>query len=157
MSSVLADGTLRLVHCTGGRALEAERYQAATGRGPALIAMTTAGTVTVANLARAWEYPGVRVRAVLGQLGSMTAVPIGSHGRVNAVIDLWWSRRDGPTQPAAAAAEHLQHVAEPVLELIEEQDRAYRDPSCGARLIGWDVPWSRSRTRAEVLCPTARS
>ncbi len=135
--SVLADGSLSLVHCTGPRSLQAEQCQVATGVGPAATARARSVTVSVPDLCTDLSYPQLRVRALLGQMHSVTALPIGSHGRVNAVLDLWWEGRRGPTPSEAAAAEHLQHMVDPVLELVEEQDPAYRDPAVGRRLIGW--------------------
>lgn len=139
VSSVGADGRLTPTHCTGQRAVEAERCQARTGRGPAVRAMRTGQLVNVYDVRARGTDTGVRVRALLGDLRSVTAVPIVYSGRVTAVVDLWWTRPGGPSPADRDTAEHIRRVIAPVLELIEEQDPAYRDPRAGRRTMGWDT------------------
>ncbi|MCV2393306.1 GAF domain-containing protein [Actinotalea sp. M2MS4P-6] len=121
-----ADGGPRLVHCTGPRAREAEQWQEQACRGPAVTAAAYGQVLTVPDWHVDRRDPGVRVRALLGGLRSVTAVPIGAQGRVESVIDLWWQRPAALTAAQQAAIAHLRSTAGAELEISAQRDAADR-------------------------------
>lgn len=115
----------RLVHCTGPHAREAELWQERAGRGPARTAAAYGRVVTI----RDWETEGadlgVRVRALLGGLRSVTAVPLSTWGRAAAVIDLWWLRPGSRTAAQQAAIAHLRSIAGAEMEIAAQREAAW--------------------------------